>query len=182
LKTAFKQILFKLTVFFYRMRGFNIAPDCQIHPGASLCSGYLNSSRGLLTIRQRCKLSKGIVINCYGGNVKIAQNVFIGEYVILYGHGGIEIGENTLIAMHTCIISSNHTVPGKTALIRDQPDILLGVKIGRDVWIGAGAKILGGVTIGDGCVVGAGAVVTGDLPPYALAVGVPARITGFRND
>lgn len=84
--------------------------------------------------------------------------------------------------MHTCIVSSNHTVPIKGTLTRSQPDILLPVKIGNDVWIGAGAKILGGVTIGDGCVIGAGAVVTKTLPPFAIATGVPAQITGYRND
>ena len=54
-------------------------------------------------------------------------------------------------------------------------------RIGADVWLGAGVTVLGGVTIGDGCVVGAGAVVTRDLPPYAIAVGVPARVTGSRR-
>jgi acetyltransferase-like isoleucine patch superfamily enzyme len=78
-------------------------------------------------------------------------------------------------------MSSNHAVPSAKQLIRDQPDKLLPTKIGRDVWLGAGVKVLGGVTIGDGCVVGAGAVVTKDLPSYSIAVGVPARVTGHRD-
>jgi len=83
--------------------------------------------------------------------------------------------------MHCCIVSSNHTVPDRGKIIRQQPDILLPTKIGRDVWLGAGVKVMGGVTIGDGCVVGAGAVVTHDLPPYAIAVGVPAKVIGQRS-
>lgn len=132
-------------------------------------------------IDANCDLSHGVIIKAYGGQVTIGQNTFLGDHVVIYGHGGVQIGSNTLIAMHTCIISSNHTVPGKDILIRSQPDILLPVKIGNDVWIGAGAKILGGVTIGDGCVVGAGAVVTKDLPPYSIAIGVPAKVTGIRE-
>ncbi|MGZ3442120.1 MAG: serine O-acetyltransferase, partial [Polyangia bacterium] len=49
-------------------------------------------------------------------------------------------------------------------------------RIGNDVYIGAGAKILGPVTIGDGAIIGANAVVLSDVPAGATAVGVPARI------
>jgi acetyltransferase-like isoleucine patch superfamily enzyme len=52
--------------------------------------------------------------------------------------------------------------------------------IGNDVYIGVGAIVLAGVTIGDGVVVGAGAVVRKSIPPYAVVVGNPARIVGFR--
>jgi phosphonate metabolism protein (transferase hexapeptide repeat family) len=47
--------------------------------------------------------------------------------------------------------------------------------IGHDVWIGHGAIIMPGVSIGTGAVIGSGAVVTHDVPPYTIAVGVPAR-------
>lgn len=50
------------------------------------------------------------------------------------------------------------------------------VIIGNDVWIGARVVIRRGVTIGDGAIIGAGSVVTRDIPPYAIAVGVPARV------
>lgn len=55
-----------------------------------------------------------------------------------------------------------------------------GVRIGHDVWIGHGAVVLPGVEIGTGAVVGAGAVVSKDIPAYAIAVGVPARVHRFR--
>lgn len=54
--------------------------------------------------------------------------------------------------------------------------------IGNDVFIGANVTILDGVRIGDGAVIGAGAVVTKDIPPYAVAVGVPAEVKKFRFD
>lgn len=53
-------------------------------------------------------------------------------------------------------------------------------EIGNDVWIAAGAQILHKVSIGDGAVIGGGAIVTRDIPPYAIAVGCPARVIGYR--
>jgi virginiamycin A acetyltransferase len=54
------------------------------------------------------------------------------------------------------------------------------VRIGNDVWIGHGAVILSGVEIGDGAVIGAMAVVAKNIPPYAVAVGNPARVIKYR--
>jgi len=54
--------------------------------------------------------------------------------------------------------------------------------IGNDVFIGANVTVLDGITVGDGAVIGAGAVVTKDIPPYAIAVGVPAKIVKYRFD
>lgn len=54
------------------------------------------------------------------------------------------------------------------------------IVIRNDVTVGANAIILPGVTIGDGAIIGAGAVVTHDVPPYAVVVGVPARILKYR--
>ncbi len=54
--------------------------------------------------------------------------------------------------------------------------------IGNDVWVGANVSIKAGVTIGNGAVIGMGSVVTKDVPPYAIAVGCPARVLRYRFD
>lgn len=56
------------------------------------------------------------------------------------------------------------------------------ISIGNDCWIGQEVFFVGGITVGDGAVVLARAVVTKDIPPYAIAGGIPAHILGYRYD
>jgi acetyltransferase-like isoleucine patch superfamily enzyme len=52
--------------------------------------------------------------------------------------------------------------------------------LGNDVWVGRGSTILSGVHIGNGAIIGACTVVRRNVPPYAIAIGNPMRIVGYR--
>ena len=106
-------------------------------------------------------------------NVKIGKNVTIMNNVLFMAAGGIEIGDNSMVAAYAKIISNDHDP-------YDLPTVTcLPVKIGNYVWIGAGAIILKGVTIGDHAIVGGGSVVNKDVPPYAIVVRSPAKIVKY---
>ena len=167
--------------FWLRQLGVQVAPSALIHRGVDCRLGLANGQRGQLFVGEGCLVELGAVLHSYGGSINLENNVFLGPYVVVYGHGGVHIGQNTLVAMHSRIVSSNHTVPEPGIPIRSQPNIPLATQIGADVWIGAGVTVLGGVTIGDGCVIGAGAVVVSDIPAYSYAVGVPARVVKQRG-
>lgn len=108
----------------------------------------------------------------YGKNIVLGKNVFINSGCCFQDQGGIEIGDGSLIGHQVVIATLNHDPdPEKRAGMIPAP-----VKIGRNVWIGAHATILPGVTVGDGAIIGGGAVVTKNIPAYAVAVGVPARV------
>jgi len=136
---------------------------------------------GQIDIGAGAWIEQGVVLHAYGGKIRIGRDVFLGPHTVIYGHGGVEIGDECLIAMHCRILSSNHSLGSFGTPVRTLPDIMKPTRIGRDVWLGAGVTVLGGVTIGDGCVVGAGAVVTKDLAPGAIAFGVPAVAKNYRE-
>jgi acetyltransferase-like isoleucine patch superfamily enzyme len=181
MRTLLRSLLFSLRRTAHRWRGIEVDATCVLGPHLWLRRGFREDHKGRIKLGPRCQLDPGTVIEAFGGSVVLGENVFIGPHAVIYGHGCVEIGDDTLVSMHCRILSSNHTIPVAERRIRWEPDVLLPTKIGRDVWLGAGVTVLGGVTIGDGCVVGAGAVVTRDLPPSSIAWGVPARVTGQRS-
>src|SRR3954468_19473621 len=108
-----------------------------------------------------------------GRNLRFGRNVFVNHGCTAMDLGGIEIGDDVMIAPNVHLISSGHPLDPATrrSRITTAP-----VRIGRGAWIAAGAMVLQGVTVGDDAVVAAGAVVTKDVPARTLVAGVPARV------
>ncbi|MFA4941299.1 MAG: acyltransferase [Patescibacteria group bacterium] len=113
-------------------------------------------------------------------NLIIGKEVAIERNTIICCKESVEIGDYTMIAPFCQILDHNHGTK-RDMLMKDQLAIIKPVKIGKDVWISSGVKILAGVTVGDGAIIGANAVVTKDIPPYAIAVGIPAKVIKYRK-
>lgn len=107
--------------------------------------------------------------------ITIGKNCFIGEFNVIRGQGGVTIGDGVYTGPMVQIMAVNHVYDDPARPIREQGITAQGIVLEDDVWIGASAVILDGVTIGRGSVIGAGSVVTGNIPPYSIAVGTPAR-------
>ena len=114
--------------------------------------------------------------------ITVHDGVGINKLCFLDGNGGIEIGADTLISPGVQCLSGNHIIDDPDVPIKYQGTAYGKVTIGKDCWLGTNAVVLPGVTIGRGAVVGAGAVVTRDIPEYAIALGIPARVVGHRGD
>jgi acetyltransferase-like isoleucine patch superfamily enzyme len=136
---------------------------------------------GTIEIGKNCEINDYAMLLSWSGNIKIGDDCSVHPYCVIYGQGGTEIGNGVRIAPHVTIIPSNHKFNDRDAFIYKQGETRLGIKIGNDVWIGTGAKILDGVNIGNGAVIGAGSVVTKDVPEYAVVVGVPAKVIKYRG-
>lgn len=117
-----------------------------------------------------------------GEFIRIGDNVGIGEYSSIGGSGGVEIGNDTIIAQYFSAHPENHDFRDVDRPIRLQGTTRQPIKIGQGCWIGSKVTVLAGVTIGDGVVVGAGSVVTKNIPSGAIAVGNPAKVVKFRGE
>jgi acetyltransferase-like isoleucine patch superfamily enzyme len=122
-------------------------------------------------------LEQGVNIGALNDTcIHIDKQTFIANNVCIAGPGNIKIGKNCLIAANSGIFANNHLFSDLTTDIAAQGVTREGITIEDDCWLGHGVTVLDGVTIGRGSVIGAGSVVTKNIPPYSVAVGVPAKV------
>jgi acetyltransferase-like isoleucine patch superfamily enzyme len=168
---------------YFRLRYWPLVSmaDTALICGRVLVKAHWRDGRTIrVKLGQNARVQAGTVFQG-SGVIDIGENSTINNYVILVSNLGISIGANVMLAHGVCVIDTDHVTdvldsPMNVQGIRSRP-----VKICDNVWIGRNATILKGVTVGEGAVVGAGAVVTKDVPPYAVVVGVPARVWKLRR-
>lgn len=120
-------------------------------------------------------------------NIEIGDDVSIGRgAVLLAGKSRIIIGNKVMFGPNVTLVGGGHNTSVVGRYMYDvhekRPDDDRGVIVEDDVWVGTGAIILRGVRLRRGCVVAAGALVTKEVPPYAIAGGMPAKVLSYRFD
>ncbi len=132
-----------------------------------------------LVLGDRVYLGVGAIIDVPpGALLRLGDDVKIMHYSVLAASESIEIGAYSQVAEHSSIRDSDHGLD-RSRPIREQ-SLSTPTVIGTDVWVGRGCAVLRGTRIGDGSVVGATGVVRGEVPPYSIAVGAPARVVRER--
>ena len=118
-----------------------------------------------------------------GGRITIGQRTHIQAGCNLTAAlGSIVIGDDVQLAPRCALYPYQHQYDDLSIPIARQPITSRGdIVIEDDAWLGVGVIVLDGVTVGQGAIIGAGAVVTANVPPYAIAAGMPARVIGYRG-
>ena len=137
---------------------------------------------GRLILGRWVHVGDGTSIRCHEGTVTIGDKVVFGRNNVVNGYLDIGIGATSIIADMVYVTDFDHVFADPDTPIKDQGIAKAPVRIGADVWLANKVSVVRGTVIGNGCVVAANAVVTRDLPPYSVAVGVPARVVRSRRD
>jgi acetyltransferase-like isoleucine patch superfamily enzyme len=186
---AIRSVLYKLIL---KMDGFaaiesnvrlRFADHIKLGHGSYLDQNtYLHACPNGIEIGERSIVMHGAVLHVYNfrgmpnSGIKIGRDSLVGEYSIIRGQGGVQIGDRVYTSPFTQIISVNHVFDDPNRPFVEQGITAEGIVIEDDVWLGAGSVITDGVRVGKGAVVAAGAVVTQDVPPHTVVGGVPAKI------
>jgi len=141
-------------------------------------------------VQERSKIAMGAdvrfspnVIVANGERISIGARSHIGAKCYLWAGdhtGRIDIGEYALFGPEVFVTASNYRYELGDRVM-DQPKAEADVKIGSNSWLGARVMVMPGVEIGEGAVIGAQSVVTSSIPPWTVAVGVPAKVVSDRE-
>jgi maltose O-acetyltransferase len=121
----------------------------------------------------------------YGENIYLGAQSFVNFNCVFLDSAEIRIGANGLIGPAVQLVTPSHPLRGADRIVTDKNRSVsqspyrthaLPIRIGDNVWLGAGTIVLGGVTIGDNVTIGAGSIVTSDIPSDCLAFGQPCRV------
>ena len=155
------------------IKSYAISPDIKLEKGTLITRR--------VSIAKSVSIGKYTYINSNYNWTTIESNTVIGKYSSIGPGAAIGYGNHNYkyLSTHPFLYNSRYGFVGTDTELDD--DKLLTV-IGNDVWIGANANIKRGVKIGDGAIIAMNAVVTKDIPPYAIAAGVPAKILKYRFD
>lgn len=110
----------------------------------------------------------------YGYQITVGDNFYANHGLVILDAGGVSFGDNVFIAPSCGFHTSGHPIDFER---RNQGlEYAYSIKVGSNVWIGAGVQVMPGVTIGDNVVIGGGSVVVRDIPSGSVAVGNPCRV------
>jgi acetyltransferase-like isoleucine patch superfamily enzyme len=110
--------------------------------------------------------------------LRIGDRVGIRPYCSISAAVGIELEDDVVLSAYSTVIDSDHTFrQGNPNVMHNSLDTAP-VRIGRGTWIAERVSVLKGARIGECCIIGANSVVRGEIPPYSIAVGAPARVVG----
>ena len=134
-----------------------------------------------IRIASRVFVGRNTILSCKNGDIELADGANLGFNCEVFSASRVTVGKDVLMAAYSYIIGGDHDFSDPSAAVLTQSRKSAGVTIGDGAWLGAGAKILDGVRVGDRAIVGAGAVVRETVPSGAIAVGIPARVVGSRD-
>ena len=158
----------------------------SIGDNVSICDNATLIARGEkgITIHNNVRINDRVYLDTERsdtGYIVIGESSYIGTGTTLFGHVGLEIGDNVLMAQNITITPYSHLFSDPTKNIITQGGLQRKITIGRDSYLGMGVIVMYSADIGEGSVIGSGTLVNKTIPPYSVAVGHPARVIKKRQ-
>ena len=126
-------------------------------------------------------VGRNTILSCKNGDIVIDDRANVGFNVEVFSAGRVRIGKDVLIAAYTYLVGGDHLFDRVDIPVLHQGRTAQGIEVDDNVWLGAHVVVSDGSRVGRDAIIGAGAVVRGEIPPFAIAAGVPARVIRDRR-
>jgi len=126
-------------------------------------------------------VGRNTILSCKNGDIVIDDHANVGFNVEVFSAGRVRIGKDVLIAAYTYLVGGDHLFDRVDIPVLHQGRTAQGIEVDDNVWLGAHVVVSDGSRVGRDAIIGAGAVVRGEIPPFAIAAGVPARVIRDRR-
>ncbi len=158
----------------------------QIADGVVIDDGCLLDAKG--EDNQGIRIGNGVfvgrnsILSCKNGDITVGDKVNIGFNCEIVSASEVLVGAGSLLAAYSYLVGADHIFSDPEKPIHEQERCSRGIRLEENVWVGAGVVVADGQRLGRNSIIGAGAVVTSDVPEYAIAAGVPARVLRDRRE
>jgi acetyltransferase-like isoleucine patch superfamily enzyme len=146
------------------------------------CLDAKGASNTGITIGSGVFVGRGTILSCKNGDIVIEDNANLGFNCEIFSGSRVRLGKNALVAAYTYLVGGDHLYDRVDIPVLYQGRPTKGIDVDDNVWLGAHTVVTDGSRIGRDAIIGAGAVVIGEIPEFAIAVGIPAKVVRDRRE
>ena len=139
------------------------------------CLDAKGTANAGITIGDGVFIGRHTILSCKGGDIIIDDRANIGFNCEIFSGSRVRLGKDTLVAAYTYLVGGDHLYDRVDTPVLYQGRTARGIEVDDNVWLGAHVVIADGSLVGRDAIVGAGAVVIGEIPPFHIAAGIPAK-------
>ena len=126
-------------------------------------------------------IGRNTILSCKNGDIVIDDHANLGFNCEIFSASRVRVGKSILMAAYTYLVGGDHLYDRVDIPVLDQGRTARGIEVDDNVWLGTHVVVTDGSRIGRDAIIGAGAVVVGEIPEFAIATGIPARVVRDRR-
>ena len=174
-----RNVTFGVNVVLRHPHKIRIGDNVVIDDGC--CLDAKGTDNAGITIGDGVFIGRNTILSCKNGDIVIDDHANVGFNVEIFSASRVRLGKNTLVAAYTYLVGGDHLYAATDTPVLYQGRTAQGIEVDDNVWLGAHVVVSDGSQVGRDAIIGAGAVVIGEVPPFHIAAGVPAKIVRDRR-
>jgi acetyltransferase-like isoleucine patch superfamily enzyme len=179
LKRVGRNVVFGVNVTIRHPHKIDIADNVVIDD--SCCLDAKGTDNAGIAIGSGVFVGRNTILSCKNGDIVVDDRANLGFNCEIFSASRVRVGKSVLMAAYTYLIGGDHLYDRVDIPILEQGRTARGIEVDDNVWLGTHVVVTDGSRVGRDAIIGAGAVVVGEIPEYAIATGIPAKVVRDRR-